>query len=259
MVVIDQSPIGRTPRSNPATYLGILDEIRRLFAGLPESNARGYNVGRFSFNVPAGRCAECNGDGTITVEMHFLPEVVMVCRVCKGRRYNAETLQIRYKEKNIADVLDMTALEALEFFKHHRRLAKSLQLMCDVGLDYVQLGQPSTTLSGGEAQRIKLVNELAKRGSNTLYILDEPTTGLHTHDIEKLLAVLNTLVNKGNSMVIIEHNLDVLKTMDYLIDMGPEGGDEGGEIVAHGVPRKVAQSHKSHTGRYLAAIMRESR
>jgi excinuclease ABC subunit A len=231
MVVIDQSPIGRTPRSNPATYLGILDEIRRLFAGLPESNARGYNVGRFSFNVPAGRCAECNGDGTITVEMHFLPEVVMVCRVCKGRRYNAETLQIRYKEKNIADVLDMTALEALEFFKHHRRLA----------------------------QRIKLVNELAKRGSNTLYILDEPTTGLHTHDIEKLLAVLNTLVNKGNSMVIIEHNLDVLKTMDYLIDMGPEGGDEGGEIVAHGVPRKVAQSHKSHTGRYLAALMREDK
>jgi excinuclease ABC subunit A len=259
MVVIDQSPIGRTPRSNPATYLGILDEIRRLFAGLPESNARGYNVGRFSFNVAAGRCAECNGDGTITVEMHFLPEVVMVCRTCKGRRYNAETLQIRYKEKNIADVLDMTALEALEFFKHHRRLAKSLQLMCDVGLDYVQLGQPSTTLSGGEAQRIKLVNELAKRGSNTLYILDEPTTGLHTHDIEKLLAVLNTLVNKGNSMVIIEHNLDLLKTMDYLIDMGPEGGDEGGQIVAHGVPRKVAQSHKSHTGRYLAAIIRESK
>lgn len=258
MVVIDQSPIGRTPRSNPATYLGIFDEIRKLFAGLPESNARGYSVGRFSFNVAAGRCPECSGDGSITVEMHFLPEVVMVCRSCKGRRYNVETLQIRYKGKNIADVLDMTALEALEFFKHHRRLAKSLQLMCDVGLDYVQLGQPSTTLSGGEAQRIKLVHELAKRGSDTLYILDEPTTGLHTHDIAKLLTVLNALVDKGNSMVIIEHNLDVLKTMDYLIDMGPEGGDEGGEIVAQGVPRKVAQSHKSHTGRYLAAVIRES-
>lgn len=258
MVVIDQSPIGRTPRSNPATYLGILDEIRRLFAGLPESNARGYSVGRFSFNVAAGRCAECSGDGSITVEMHFLPEVVMVCRTCKGKRYNAETLQIRYKGKNIADVLEMTALEALAFFKHHRRLAKSLQLMCDVGLDYVQLGQPSTTLSGGEAQRIKLVHELAKRGSNTLYILDEPTTGLHTHDIAKLLAVLNALVDKGNSMVIIEHNLDVLKTVDYLIDMGPEGGDEGGIVVAQGVPRKVAQSHKSHTGRYLATLIRES-
>lgn len=256
MVVIDQSPIGRTPRSNPATYLGIFDEIRKLFAGLPESNARGYSVGRFSFNVAAGRCPECSGDGTITVEMHFLPEVVMVCRSCKGRRYNVETLQIRYKGKNIADVLEMTALEALEFFKHHRRLAKSLQLMCDVGLDYVQLGQPSTTLSGGEAQRIKLVHELAKRGSDTLYILDEPTTGLHTHDIAKLLTVLNALVDKGNSMVIIEHNLDVLKTMDYLIDMGPEGGDEGGEIVAQGVPRKVAQSHKSHTGRYLSGIIR---
>ncbi len=258
MVVIDQSPIGRTPRSNSATYLGILDEIRRLFAALPESNARGYTVGRFSFNVAAGRCAECAGDGSITVEMHFLPEVVMVCRSCKGLRYNAETLQIRYKGKNIAEVLEMTALEALAFFKHHRRLAKSLQLMCDVGLDYVQLGQPSTTLSGGEAQRIKLVHELAKRGSNTLYILDEPTTGLHTHDIAKLLTVLNTLVDKGNSMIIIEHNLDVLKTMDYLVDMGPEGGDEGGQLIAQGVPRKVAQSHKSHTGRYLAAFLRES-
>jgi excinuclease ABC subunit A len=254
MVVIDQSPIGRTPRSNPATYLGILDEIRRLFASLPESNARGYTVGRFSFNVAAGRCQECSGDGSITVEMHFLPEVVMVCRVCKGKRYNAETLQIRYKGKNIADVLEMTAFEAVTFFKHHRRLAKALQLMCDVGLDYMQLGQPSTTLSGGEAQRIKLVNELAKRGSNTLYVLDEPTTGLHSHDIAKLLTVLNTLVDKGNSMIIIEHNLDVLKTVDYLIDLGPEGGKEGGSIVAHGTPRKVAQSRQSHTGRYLATV-----
>jgi len=258
MVVIDQSPIGRTPRSNPATYLGVFDEVRRLFAGLPESNARGYSVGRFSFNVVAGRCAECSGDGSITVEMHFLPEVVMICRSCKGRRYNNETLQIRYKGKNIADVLEMTALEALKFFEHHRRLAKTLQLLCDVGLDYLQLGQPSTTLSGGEAQRIKLVNELAKRGSNTLYILDEPTTGLHTHDIAKLLTVLNTLVDKGNSMIIIEHNLDVLKTMDYIIDMGPEGGDEGGAIVAHGVPKVIAKSPKSHTGRYLRVVLSRS-
>jgi len=255
MVVIDQSPIGRTPRSNPATYLGVFDEIRTLFASLPESQARGYKSGRFSFNVAAGRCFECNGDGTITVEMHFLPEVIMACKVCKGRRYNSETLQVTYKGKNIADVLDMTAFEAFEFFKHHPRLAKRLQLVCEVGLDYIQLGQPSTTLSGGEAQRIKLVDELAKRGSNTLYILDEPTTGLHTSDIEKLLGVLNRLIDKGNSMLIIEHNLDVLKTVDYLIDMGPEGGHGGGMVVAHGIPQKVAQSPNSHTGRYLAQLL----
>ncbi|HEV2916809.1 MAG TPA: excinuclease ABC subunit UvrA [Candidatus Babeliales bacterium] len=252
MVVIDQSPIGRTPRSNPATYLGIFDEIRTLFAQLPESVARGYKSGRFSFNVSDGRCAECNGDGTITVEMHFLPEVVMTCKTCNGKRYNSETLQILYKGKNIADILALTALQALELFAHHKRLAKTLQLLCEVGLDYIQLGQPSTTLSGGEAQRIKLVGELAKRGADTLYILDEPTTGLHSNDIEKLLGVLNRLVDKGNSMIVIEHNLDVLKTVDYLIDLGPEGGDEGGMIVAYGTPRKVAQSHKSHTGRYLA-------
>ena len=251
LVVIDQSPIGRTPRSNPATYLGIFDEIRKLYAALPESNARGYKVGRFSFNVADGRCFECRGDGSVTVEMHFLPEVTVVCKSCGGKRYNRETLQVTYKGKNIADVLDMTAYEALEFFGAHTRIAKRLKLMCDVGLDYLKLGQASTTLSGGEAQRIKLVNELAKRGNNTLYILDEPTTGLHNNDIEKLLQVLNRLVDKGNSMIIIEHNIDVLKTMDHLIDLGPEGGDEGGFVVAQGTPKEVSLVKKSHTGRYL--------
>lgn len=251
MVVIDQSPIGRTPRSNPATYLGIFDDIRKLYASLPESNARGYSVGRFSFNVEQGRCYECHGDGEVKIEMHFLPEVTMLCKSCKGKRYNSQTLQITYKDKNIADVLCMTAHEALQFFQHHKQLAKRLQLLCDVGLDYIQLGQPSTTLSGGEAQRIKLVDELAKRGNNTLYILDEPTTGLHSSDIERLLLVLNRLVDKGNSMIIIEHNLDVLKTVDYLIDMGPEGGDLGGYVVAQGTPKQVSLIDKSFTGRYL--------
>ncbi len=251
MVVIDQTPIGRTPRSNPATYLGIFDEIRKLFAALPESQARGYKVGRFSFNVAEGRCYECNGDGIIKVTMHFLPEVTMVCKSCNGARYNKETLSVTYKGKNIAQVLDMTAYEAKSFFDAHLTIAKRLNLMCEVGLDYVKLGQPSTTLSGGEAQRIKLVDELAKRGRSTLYILDEPTTGLHTSDIEKLLQVLNTLINKGNSMIIIEHNIDVLKTVDYLIDMGPEGGELGGTVVAQGTPAKVAQSKESWTGKYL--------
>lgn len=255
MVVIDQAPIGRTPRSNPATYLGVFDEIRKLFASLPESNVRGYAVGRFSFNVVDGRCFECNGDGSVTVEMHFLAPVTMQCKMCKGKRYNRETLEITYKGKTVADVLDMTALEAAQFFAAHTRIAKRLNLLCEVGLDYLQLGQPSTTLSGGEAQRIKLVDELAKRGNKTLYILDEPTTGLHNSDIEKLLAVLNRLVDKGNSMIVIEHNLDVLKTVDYLIDLGPEGGDQGGTIVAHGTPRKVAQVKESYTGAYLKKIL----
>lgn len=255
MVVIDQTPIGRTPRSNPATYLGIFDDVRTLFAALPESNARGYTVGRFSFNVAQGRCFECHGDGTITVSMQFLPDVTMVCKSCKGKRYNRETLSITYKGKSIADVLEMTAYQAREFFAAHTRIAKRLQLMCDVGLDYVQLGQPSTTLSGGEAQRIKLVDELAKRGSNTVYILDEPTTGLHSSDIERLLIVLNRLVDKGNSMFIIEHNLDVLKTVDYLIDLGPEGGDGGGTIVAQGTPKEIARSDKSFTGKYLKPLL----
>lgn len=255
LVVIDQSPIGRTPRSNPATYLGIFDDIRKLFAGLPESNARGYKVGRFSFNMPEGRCFECSGDGVIKVTMHFLPEVTMVCKSCQGKRYNAQTLEITYKEKNIADILAMTALEAAQFFAAHSTIAKRLELLCQVGLDYLSLGQPAVTLSGGEAQRIKLVDELAKRGNKTLYILDEPTTGLHTHDIEKLLAVLNRLVDKGNSMIVIEHNLDVLKTVDHIIDLGPEGGDNGGTIVAQGTPVQVAANKASHTGKYLKAIM----
>ena len=256
LVVIDQSPIGRTPRSNPATYLGIFDEIRKLFASLPESNARGYNVGRFSFNVADGRCSECRGDGVIKVEMHFLPEVVMTCKACDGTRYNSETLAITYKDKSIADVLNMTAYEALQFFENHKTIVKRLQLLCDVGLDYLTLGQSSTTLSGGEAQRIKLVDELAKREQHTLYILDEPTTGLHNNDIEKLLQVLNRLVDKNNSMILIEHNLDVLKTVDYLIDLGPEGGDGGGQIIAQGTPAQVAKCKESYTGRYLKRILK---
>lgn len=255
MIIIDQSPIGRTPRSNPATYLGIFDDIRQLFASLPESKVRNYKVGRFSFNVPSGRCFECDGDGHIKVTMHFLPEVTMICKSCKGSRYNRETLQITYKNKNIAQILEMTAYEALHFFAAHHQIVKRLQLLCDVGLDYLQLGQAATTLSGGEAQRIKLVNELAKRGKNTLYILDEPTTGLHNHDIAKLLEVLNKLVDKGNSMIVIEHNIDMLKTVDWLIDLGPEGGDAGGIIVAQGTPQQVIQAPESHTGRYLKPLL----
>lgn len=255
LVVIDQTPIGRTPRSNSATYLGIFDDIRKLFVSLPESNARGYQVGRFSFNVADGRCFECKGDGTVTVEMHFLPPVTMVCKSCKGKRYNRETLEIMYKGKNIADVLNMTAFEALAFFSAHHTIAKRLQLLCDVGLEYLKLGQASTTLSGGEAQRIKLVDELAKRGNNTLYILDEPTTGLHNSDIDRLLGVLNKLVDKGNSMIVIEHNLDVLKAADYLIDLGLEGGDGGGKILVAGTPTMVAQHKMSHTGKYLKQVI----
>lgn len=251
MVQIDQTPIGRTSRSNPATYIGIFNGIREIFAAMPESKIRGYDVGQFSFNVDKGRCYKCKGEGIITVSMHFLPDVVMICKVCQGKKYNPETLQILYKGKNIFDVLEMTALEALEFFKAHSSIAKRLQLLCDVGLDYIKLGQSSTTLSGGEAQRIKLVNELAKRGQNTLYILDEPTTGLHTHDIVKLLTVLERLINKGNSVVVIEHNLDVLKVADYIIDLGPEGGAAGGTIVAQGTPEVVAENKNSYTGKYL--------
>lgn len=251
LVQIDQSPIGKTSRSNPGTYIGIFDDIRKFFAAVPESKARGYEVGQFSFNRPQGRCYECSGDGVINVSMHFLPDVIMVCKICKGKRYNQETLQILYKGKTIADVLEMTAFEALEFFAAHKILAKKLQLLCDVGLDYIKIGQASTTLSGGEAQRIKLVNELAKRDRDTLYILDEPTTGLHSHDIVKLLGVLARLIAKGNSIIVIEHNLDVLKTVDYLIDLGPDGGDKGGTIVAFGTPEQVALEPKSFTGQYL--------
>ncbi len=255
LVVIDQTPIGKTSRSNPATYLGVFNTIRALFACLPESNARGYKVGRFSFNCTEGRCFECNGDGSVTVSMHFLADVTMVCKTCKGKRYNKETLQILYRQKNIADVLDMTAAEAVDFFSAHKNIAHRLQLMCDVGLEYIKLGQPSPTLSGGEAQRIKLVDELAKRGNQTLYILDEPTTGLHSADIDRLLKVLNNLVDKGNSMIIIEHNLDVLKCVDYLIDMGPEGGKRGGQVIAHGTPEEIAKNKTSSTGFYLKKIL----
>lgn len=251
---VDQSPIGRTPRSNPATYLGIFDEIRNLYSGLPESNARGYKPGRFSFNVSNGRCFECNGDGTIRVSMHFLEDVFVKCKSCNGQRYNQQTLEIKYKDKNIAQVLDMSVLQALDFFKTFPKIHKRLELLCEVGLDYLKLGQPSTTLSGGEAQRIKLVNELAKRGQNTMYILDEPTTGLHSHDIEKLLLVLNKLVDRGNTVLVIEHNLDILKSVDYLIDVGPEGGDEGGFIVAAGTPENVSGVKESFTGKFLKEL-----
>lgn len=255
LVVVDQSPIGRTPRSNAATYTGVFDDIRALFASLPESNARGYAVGRFSFNARGGRCEACQGDGVLTIEMHFLPDVTVPCRSCDGKRFNAQTLEIRYRGKNIADILAMTVDEAVEFFAHHKNIGKKLALLAEVGLGYVALGQPATTLSGGEAQRIKLVYELAKRGSRTLYVLDEPTTGLHSCDCEKLLEVLNRLVDKGNSVLVIEHNLDVLKTADYLIDLGPEGGDEGGMIIAHGTPEAVAACSASHTGRYLKQVL----
>lgn len=256
LVVIDQTPIGRTPRSNPATYLGVFDSIRTLFSQLPESNARGYAPGRFSFNVAGGRCKKCKGDGTTTVAMHFLPDVTLTCKACQGRRYAPSTLEIMYKGKNIADVLEMNATEAVKFFEHHTAIVKRLRLMCDVGLGYLQLGQSSTTLSGGEAQRIKLVNELAKRGRRTLYVLDEPTTGLHAHDVKRLIAVLDRLINKGNTIVVIEHNLDVLKVADYIIDMGPEGGDQGGSVVASGAPEQVAHVAGSHTGRYLKSILK---
>lgn len=251
MVVIDQAPIGRSSRSTPATYLGLFDEIRGIFASLPESMIRGYKIGRFSFNVAEGRCSQCAGEGSVTISMHFLADVTMVCPGCKGTRYNAQTREVTFKGKNIAEILDMTAREAADFFQAHKILHKKLALLCEVGLDYIKLGQSSTTLSGGEAQRIKLASELAKRGTNTLYILDEPTTGLHASDTEKLLKVLQSLVDKGNSLIVIEHNLDVLKVVDYLIDMGPEGGEAGGTVVAQGTPYEVAQEFQSHTGRYL--------
>ncbi|KKQ33349.1 MAG: Excinuclease ABC subunit A [candidate division TM6 bacterium GW2011_GWF2_37_49] len=257
VVLVDQSPIGRTPRSNPATYLGIFDEIRNLFASLPESNARGYNAGRFSFNVPQGRCFECSGEGTIRVSMHFLEDVFVTCKTCKGARYDQKTLEITFKDKNIAEILDMSVLEAVEFFDTFPRIKKRLDILCEVGLDYIKLGQPSPTFSGGEAQRIKLVNELAKRDKNTMYILDEPTTGLHSADVEKLLHVLQKLVARGNSVIVIEHNLDVLKSVDYLIDVGPEGGQAGGFIVASGTPEDVADCKKSITGRYLKPMLEE--
>ena len=256
VVLVDQSPIGRTPRSNPATYLGIFNDIRELFASLPESNARGYKVGRFSFNVADGRCFECNGEGSLTVSMHFLEDVQVVCKTCNGRRYNQQTLEVVFKGKSIADILDFSVLEARDFFISFPRIKKRLDLLCEVGLDYIKLGQSATTFSGGEAQRIKLVNELAKRDRNSIYILDEPTTGLHSVDVEKLLMVLNKLVDRGNTVLVIEHNLDVLKSVDYLIDVGPEGGDNGGTIVAAGMPEEVARVKLSLTAPYLKTALK---
>jgi len=256
VIDIDQSPIGRTPRSNPATYTGTFDLIRDLFSQTQEARMRGYKPGRFSFNVKGGRCEACKGDGIIKIEMHFLPDVYVPCEVCKGKRYNRETLEVKYKGKSISDVLDMTVAQALEFFKHIPPITRKLQTIHDVGLDYIKLGQPATTLSGGEAQRVKLATELAKRSTGrTMYILDEPTTGLHFDDIKKLLEVLGRLVDTGNTILVIEHNLDVIKTADYIIDLGPEGGDQGGEIVAAGTPEDVAKVEASHTGRYLRRIL----
>lgn len=252
VIDIDQSPIGRTPRSNPATYTGLFTYIRELFAQLPESKMRGYKPGRFSFNVKGGRCEACQGEGVIKIEMHFLPDVYVTCEVCKGRRYNRETLEIKYKGKSIADVLDMTVSEALKFFENIPRIKRKLQTLYDVGLGYIRLGQQATTLSGGEAQRVKLSTELSKISTGrTLYILDEPTTGLHFEDIKMLLNVLNHLVDKGNTVIVIEHNLDVIKTADYIIDLGPEGGDDGGWVVACGTPEEVAQVEGSYTGMFL--------
>ncbi|MDD4716319.1 MAG: excinuclease ABC subunit UvrA, partial [Oscillospiraceae bacterium] len=256
VIDIDQSPIGRTPRSTPATYTGVFADIRDLFASTQDAKSRGYGPGRFSFNVRGGRCEACAGDGLIKIEMHFLPDIYVPCEVCKGKRYNRETLEVRYKGKNIHEVLEMTVDEAMDFFENIPRIRKKLQTLADVGLGYVHLGQPSTTLSGGEAQRVKLATELSKRSTGgVIYILDEPTTGLHTADVQKLLEVLNRLVEAGNTVVVIEHNLDVIKTADYIIDLGPEGGDGGGEVVCTGTPEKVAAVPGSYTGRYLKRML----
>jgi excinuclease ABC subunit A len=256
IIDIDQSPIGRTPRSNPATYTGAFTPIREWFAGLPEAKARGYEPGRFSFNVKGGRCEACQGDGVIKIEMHFLPDVYVTCDVCKGKRYNRETLEVLFKGKSIADVLDMTVEEAAEFFKAVPRVRETFKTLHRVGLDYIHVGQQATTLSGGEAQRVKLAKELSKRATGrTLYILDEPTTGLHFHDVAKLLEVLHELVAQGNTVVVIEHNLEVIKTADWVIDLGPEGGDGGGEIVAWGPPEDIVKAPRSYTGKFLAPVL----
>ncbi|HZD52116.1 MAG TPA: ATP-binding cassette domain-containing protein, partial [Woeseiaceae bacterium] len=256
VIDISQSPIGRTPRSNPATYSGLFTPIRELFAGTQEARSRGYMPGRFSFNVKGGRCEACQGDGLLKVEMHFLPDIYVPCDVCRGMRYNRETLEIRYKGKNIHDVLEMTVEDAAAFFANIPVVAKKLQTLIDVGLSYIRLGQNATTLSGGEAQRVKLAKELSKRDTgSTLYILDEPTTGLHFHDIEQLLTVLHRLRDKGNTVVVIEHNLDVIKTADWIVDLGPEGGDGGGEIIATGTPEDVAEHAASFTGEYLRPLL----
>ncbi len=260
VINIDQSPIGRTPRSNPATYTGVFDQIRDLFASTADAKARGYGKGRFSFNVKGGRCEACKGDGILKIEMHFLPDVYVPCEVCRGKRYNRETLEVKYKEKNIFDVLDMTVEEALEFFQHIPSINRKIQTLYDVGLSYIRLGQPSTTLSGGEAQRVKLALELSKRSTGkTIYILDEPTTGLHFADVHKLIQILQSLSEGGNTVVVIEHNLDVIKTADYIIDIGPEGGDRGGTIVTQGTPEQAAACGQSYTGKYIDEALKRSR
>ncbi|HEX9014411.1 MAG TPA: excinuclease ABC subunit UvrA, partial [Chloroflexota bacterium] len=256
VIDINQSPIGRTPRSNPATYTGVFTPIRELFASVPEARMRGYLPGRFSFNVKGGRCEACRGEGIIQIEMHFLPDVYVPCEVCKGKRYNREALEIRYKGKNISDVLEMTVEEALEFFQHIPAIRSKLATLNDVGLGYVRLGQPATTLSGGEAQRVKLASELSRRATGrTLYILDEPTTGLHFADVGRLLEVLTRLADSGNTVVVIEHNLDVIKVADWIIDLGPEGGDAGGWVVATGTPEEVAKNPNSFTAEFLTRAL----
>jgi excinuclease ABC subunit A len=260
VIDIDQSPIGRTPRSNPATYTGLFAPLRELFAQVPEARARGYDAGRFSFNVKGGRCEACQGDGVLRVEMHFLPDVYVPCDVCAGKRYNRETLEIRYRGKNIHEVLEMTVEDAARFFQNVPAVAGKLTTLTDVGLAYVRLGQNATTLSGGEAQRVKLSRELAKRATGrTLYILDEPTTGLHFHDVEQLLTVLHRLRDEGNTIVVIEHNLDVIKTADWVIDLGPEGGEGGGRIIATGTPEDIAENASSWTGQYLKPLLARDR
>jgi excinuclease ABC subunit A len=256
VIEIDQKPIGRTPRSNPATYTGVFDHIRDVFAMTNEAKMRGYKKGRFSFNVKGGRCEACKGDGILKVEMHFLPDVYVPCEVCKGKRYNRETLQVKYKGKTISEVLDMTVEEGVDFFKNLPKIKRKLETLNDVGLGYIKIGQPSTELSGGEAQRVKLATELSKRATGkTVYILDEPTTGLHSADIHKLVKVLNQLVEGDNTVIIIEHNLDVIKTADHIIDLGPEGGDKGGYVIATGTPEEVSQCQESYTGQFLKKIL----
>ena len=259
VIAIDQSPIGRTPRSNPATYTGVFNDIRDLFASTAEAKARGYKANRFSFNVKGGRCEACQGDGIVKIEMHFLADIYVPCDVCKGARYNRETLEVKYKGKNIYDVLEMTVEEGLEFFSSIPKIKRKLQTLYDVGLGYVKIGQPATTLSGGEAQRVKLSTELSRRSTGkTVYILDEPTTGLHTADVHKLIEVLHRLVDNGNSVIVIEHNLDVIKTADWILDLGPEGGDDGGEIIAQGTPEQVAATEGSYTGQYLKKLLNDT-
>ena len=258
VIDIDQSPIGRTPRSNPATYTGVFDLIRDLFAATPDAKAKGYKKGRFSFNVKGGRCEACSGDGILKIEMHFLPDVYVPCEVCGGKRYNRETLDVKYKGKSIYDVLNMTVEEAVKFFENVPSIRRKMETLNDVGLSYIRLGQPSTELSGGEAQRIKLAAELSKRSTGkTVYILDEPTTGLHFADVHKLTEILRRLADDGNTVIVIEHNLDVIKTADHIIDIGPEGGDKGGTVVATGTPEEVAKNKNSYTGTYIDAILKK--